>query len=230
MGTSAPQGGYGGRPISSTGAELVVLSRNEVRPWHLPAFKFPLKYSHLPDERLATIRQLETRAAESLCDRRRRVNVAPEGSPLESENKVHDADHHADYGMIARVHRTIESPRFAPRLTHQAIHVGIATDDAVERDEVSGIDLTRNIDEVTEDEPDSLAVPPSISFLSCDRDEIGRDVDVNGIAHRSVDQLVVEDSDAAPMSSSVSASSWFLVARVEIAAISIFVVASGPFR
>ena len=135
--------------------------------------------------------------SESRLDRHRRVQIHPERGPPKARHQVLERDGRANPPSLAWIYRPEDAPRLLGRTRDHRGHVGIATNDAIERDDIRRGNTVCNLDEVAVNESDAVRVTAPRRFIARDGDVAARSIEVNGSAHAGVEKDMVNRPDAA---------------------------------
>jgi hypothetical protein len=124
------------------------------------------------------------------------VDVRPEWVAAEPAHEVAQRRHDFHSRALARKHCSVETSSLARGRGDERLHVGVAADDAVERDDIGGRNRIAERDEISVHERHPVGVSSSLRFLARGAHVRSRGVDVNGRASAVGQQLMVDDADA----------------------------------
>ena len=120
-----------------------------------------------------------------------------EPAPLEPLKRVDGRNAERHPRIAPWVHSPVEPSRLARRDRRERRHVVVAADHAIERHDVGRRKGVRERDKIAVDEARPGRVSAALRLLPRHRYVSRRRVDVNRALYSAVEQLVLDDSDAA---------------------------------
>ena len=123
------------------------------------------------------------------------MNEHPERRAADTQDHV-DGSHGSSHPPhVARVNSAEQPPCLESGVPDEQIHVRVAADHAIERDDVSIGKRACQLDEVSTEEAHAVAMPPPTGLVLRRRDVVGRHVDVERLARARIEQGVMNGAN-----------------------------------
>src|SRR4051812_41889151 len=157
--------------------------------------RLPLIQDDAPELRRSLLGGMQTGISDGGVDARVGVRVRAISAPADREPEVEESDRKGRQPAIARQHEAVKPACAGRRKTYERIGVRVAANDAVERDDVSGIDLVGPRREVALDDLDAVE-QVCLSRHVARYVQVGtRAVDEDSVRGAVTEQLAIDDPD-----------------------------------